>query len=30
MYFLRVILVVVAVLLVIFIIWGINNLRNQN
>ncbi len=30
MYFVRVILVVVAILLVLFIIWGIKNRRNQN
>lgn len=30
MYFVRVILVVVAVLLVLFIVWGLKNLGNKN
>jgi len=30
MYFVRVILVVVAILLLLFIVWGLKNLRNKN
>jgi len=30
MYFVRVTLIIVAILLVLFIIWGLKNLRNQN
>ncbi len=30
MYFVRVILIVVAILLVLFIVWGLKNLRKHN